>query len=362
MHVVLLSKALISRAYRRKCELIAAQPGITLTVLTPPAWGAQQFEPGPAQNYMLRQIPLRLSGNFHLHHYPTLAAELRAARPNLVHIDEEPYNFATWHALRAARAVGARTLFFTWQNLQRNYPPPFGWMENAMLRAADGAIAGNDDAARILRAKRFAGPLAVIPQFGVDEAEYSPSPGAARDGFVIGFAGRLVPEKGVDVLLRALTQLPDARLVILGNGPEQTALQTLCRELGLASRVSFEPARPSSAMPAFYRGLHALVLPSRTRPNWKEQFGRVLIEAMACGVPVIGAASGEIPNVIGAAGLLFPEGDAGALAATLRNLIASPQLRAMKSTAGRERVLARFTMRRVAEESARAYKSVVGAT
>jgi glycosyltransferase involved in cell wall biosynthesis len=112
-------------------------------------------------------------------------------------------------------------------------------------------------------------------------------------------------------------------------------------------------------MPAYYRQLDVLVLPSRTRPNWKEQFGRVLVEVMACGVVVIGSDSGEIPNVIGDAGLLFPEGQVDRLRAHLGRLLGEPALRAELARRGRERVLARYTQARVAAQTYQVYREIV---
>ncbi len=360
MRVVMLSKALVVGAYQRKCEWIAKQDGVALTVLVPPAWGDHPLERAHTAGYVLRAIPVRFSGNFHLHYYPTLARELADLRPDVVHIDEEPYNLATFLAMRAAaRAPGA--LFFTWQNLLRRYPPPFRWMERDVLSRAGAAIAGNAEAAQVCRAKGYRGPLHVIPQFGVDEEAFRPP--AARDGadgaFVIGYAGRLAREKGVDLLLRALAALPDAaRLTVAGAGDEQPALERLSAELGIAGRVTFAPPIPSTRMPQWYAQLDALALPSRTRPNWKEQFGRVLAEAMACGVPVVGSTCGEIPNVIGEAGLVFAEEDAGALRAQLERLMRQPALRQDLARRGRDRVLARFTMRRIAEATADVYRGL----
>jgi glycosyltransferase involved in cell wall biosynthesis len=102
------------------------------------------------------------------------------------------------------------------------------------------------------------------------------------------------------------------------------------------------------------------VLPSRTRPNWKEQFGRALVEAMACEVPVVGSDSGEIPNVIGDAGLVFPEGDVAALAGHLRRLQDSQDMRRDLGRRGRARVLDRFTQARVAEQTYQLYRQILG--
>ena len=154
--MVMVSKALVVGAYQRKTEELA-QLGVDLTVLIPPVWndrrGTQQAEHLCTTGYQLREIPLRLNGNYHLHYYPTLSAELAALRPDLLHMDEEPYNLATWLALRAAAEQGVAATFFTWQNLHRRYPWPFARMEQANHRRAPLAIAGNQPAEQLLRRK-----------------------------------------------------------------------------------------------------------------------------------------------------------------------------------------------------------------
>ena len=216
---------------------------------------------------------------------------------------------ATVLGVHAARSVGAKPLFFTWQNLYRRYPPPFRWFEQIVYRACPVAIAGNAEAAAVLVRKGYQGDVVVLPQFGVDpmifRPQTGPSEGLADVGqqqgaalasdprpFHIGYAGGLLPEKGLDLLLRACAGLVGAwRLTLAGSGEELAALQRLAADAGIAERVTLGVKLPSAAMPDFYRSLDLLALPSRTRPNWKEQFGRVLIEAMACGVPVLGSDS-----------------------------------------------------------------------
>jgi glycosyltransferase involved in cell wall biosynthesis len=151
-------------------------------------------------------------------------------------------------------------------------------------------------------------------------------------------------------------------LRLLGDGPQREALREMAGVYNISGSVSIEPPIPSTEMPAFYRTLDALVLPSRTRPNWKEQFGRVLIEAMACGVPVIGARSGAIPEVIGEAGLLFDEGDAAGLRNHLAELLADPALREALATAGRQRVLDRFTQAQIATQTVDVYRRMMAST
>ncbi len=373
MRVVMISKALVVGAYQRKLEELARLPDIELTAVVPPEWRDRRshvrLERAHTQGYELVVAPLLFAGQYHLHFYPTLGQILKQTRPDIVHMDEEPYNLATWHALRLAEAIGAAGLFFTWQNLNRGYPWPFRSFEVANYRRAAHVIAGNLTAVDVLAVKGYRGPVTVIPQFGVDPeifyaapaAEARPMRQAGPLPFRIGYAGSLIPEKGVDLLLSACAALPDRgwRLTILGDGPERPRLSTMADEAGISGQVDFLGHRPSTQTPDIYRTLDALILPSVSRPNWVEQFGRVLIEAMASGVPVIGSDSGEIPNVIGDAGLIFPEGDVVALRDALAGLMAAPALRDALAGRGRARVLARFTQAQVAAATYRVYETMM---
>lgn len=363
MRVLMLSKACIVGIYQQKLEAIARR-GVELTVLVPPAWrderGLQRLERSHTAGYQLRPIPLRFNGNFHLHHYPTLGREMRERQPELVHIDEEPYNLATWQALYHARRFGAKSLFFSWQNILRAYPPPFSWGEGYTLRKADYALAGTEAAADVLRRKGYAGRLATIPQFGTSASLFRPAETRPDRPFTIGYIGRVVPEKGIHILLRAARQLDgDWRLRLVGGGSALAEMDALATSLDIGDQVHFIGQLPSADLPAQYHKLDALVLPSLTRANWKEQFGRVLIEAMASGVPVIGSDSGAIPGVIGDAGLIVPEGDVEALTRALRELRDQPALRKDLIERGRARFLAHFTNERIAEATVAVYRELM---
>lgn len=363
MRVLMLSKACIVGIYQRKLEEIA-RLGVDLLTLVPPSWrderGEIALERVYTEGYRLETLPIRRNGDFHLHSYAGLFRAMRDFHPDIMHIDEEPYNLATWQALFDARHCGARTLFFTWQNIRRDYPFPFNAGERWVMRTVDHAIAGTDSAAQVWREKGYRGPLSVIPQFGVDPALFMPQE-TPRSSFVIGYFGRLVEEKGLDLLLDAAVMLEDSdwQIRIVGGGPEREHLNAHIQRLGIGRRVQFSEYVPSTEMPSQFHKIDVFVLPSLTRPNWKEQFGRVLIEAMASGVPVVGSDSGAIPDVIGRAGLTFPEGDAAALSAHLRQLQSSPDLRAYFARRGRERVLTHYTHQQVAAATVQVYQQML---
>lgn len=367
MRILILSKALVNGVYQRKLEELARLPEVELLAVVPPAWiesrvGVLQLERRFVNGYQLVVEPMWFNGHHHLHFYPGLGKHIARFRPDILHIDEEPYNLVTAHAALVGKRYGAQILFFTWQNLYRRYPPPFSWFERLNYRLASAAVAGNHEAAEVLRRKGYRGPLAVIPQFGVDPEIFRPLPVPRSDTPTIGFVGRLVPEKGADLVIRALARLPGrVQLEIVGEGVERTRLEMLATELGVRDRVVFRGGVPPALMPEVLNRFHLLVVPSRTRRNWKEQFGRVIIEALSCGVPVIGSSSGEIPQVIGDPALVFPEDDVDALVRLLGDLLADLERLRRLGEAGRRRVLAHYTQRRIAEQYYAVYQSMLAA-
>jgi glycosyltransferase involved in cell wall biosynthesis len=365
LRVVIVSKILVVAAYRQKLEAIAAHSDIEeLVAVTGSEWrepGGRcvRFESSPAaRKYQLRVEPIWLNGSYHLFLWPRLGRVLNEVRPDLVHIDEEPYNLATVHATWAAQRAGAKSLFFTWQNLLRRYPPPFSWFERSVFAHSAYAVAGNQEALTVLRAKGYCGPGAVIPQFGVDPELFSPAASPPVGPPVIGFIARLVEEKGLFILLEALRGLVgDWRLHVIGSGPLEIQARRRAAELGFEARVTWERGVRSTDVPQRMRSFSVLVQPSLTRHHWKEQFGRALMEAMACGVPVIGSNSAEIPNVVGDAGLIVPEGDPTALRAAIARVLDDPAVRRDLAERGRARVLECFTHAQIAERTLCAYRA-----
>jgi glycosyltransferase involved in cell wall biosynthesis len=370
MRVLMISKALVAGTSQRKLEELAKCPGVELTLVTPEYWqsddGSKQvLERLYTDGYRMIVTPMAFNGNFHLHYYPQLGKIMQEAQPEIVHIDEEPYNLATFQAMRLARHHKAHALFFTWQNLYRSYPPPFRQFELYNYKHASIAIAGNRAAAEVLQRKGYTKPIRIIPQFGFDTEIYSRSaprvPRKPGDPFYLGFIGRLKEEKGLHLIVEALPSLPDyCHAVFVGNGPMKSVLEELATKLGLMERVIFKPGVPTYQVPHEMEQLDVFILPSLTRANWMEQFGRVLPEAMSCETPVIGSSSGEIPYVIGDAGLVFKEGNVQDLVRCIKQLLDDPTLYASLTKRGRQRVLENYTQGQIARQTFEVYREMMG--
>ena len=364
----MISKTFVASTSQRKLEELAKYPDIELTLLTPAYWqsddGSKQIlEPLYTNGYRMIVTPIVFNGHFHIYYYPQLKKIMREVRPELLHIDEEPYNFATFQAMRIAQQQQIPTLFVAWQNIYRDYPQPFRQIELYNYRNANLALAGNLDVAEVLKRKGFDGPIRVLP-LSVDPYIYQRTePRIARANgapFTIGYIGRLVESKGLTLLVEALLNLPNyCHVVLIGHGPMKSELEELAARLGVTNRVTFKHAVLPQDVPREIEKMDVFVLPSLTRPNWMEQFGRVLIEAMACETPVIGSSSGEIPRVIGDAGLIFPEGNVQALSTCIHQLLYDPELCAQLATQGRQRVIENFTQERIAQQIYEAYQEMI---
>ncbi|MBI4654811.1 MAG: glycosyltransferase family 4 protein [Nitrospirae bacterium] len=367
MKLLMISKALVVGAYHKKLDELD-RLGIDLHLVIPTSWGRQKLEVSGGNEYKIYPMKVFFNGKNHFHFYRGLFSIINTVKPDIVHIDEEHYTIVTFQAMRLAKAAGAKTLFFTWQNIYKRYPFPFSWIESYNFRNADVAIAGNIEAKEVLAKKGFVKEVAVIPQFGVDPKMFQKMESSdlksqidiKNNTFIIGFMGRLVEEKGVLCLVDAVAKLEsEFTLLFIGSGTLRGDILSRAHKLGLLERVKIIDQVPSIDVPQYLNCFDCLVLPSLTKSNWKEQFGRVLIEAMACEVPVIGSSSGEIPNVIGDAGLVFREGDTADLTGKLQMLLNDKDLRESLGKKGRERVLNNYTQKIMASATFEVYKKLL---
>jgi glycosyltransferase involved in cell wall biosynthesis len=380
---LLVSHTCMSRtAGQPKLHALAAFSDIELTALVPDRmrfygrWQDADPIENPSFRYVIGQARWQdIGGQWYLQRYPdALARVLRETRPDVVDLWHEPWSLVCAQGVRLTRRLcpQAKIVVETEQNIYKRLPPPFQQFQNYVLRRADYAVARNQEAVDVLRRKGYDGPARVVPN-AVDSDLFRPvAPEerracrerlgwAAPGTFLIGYAGRLVPEKGLADALAALALMPEnAHLLLAGEGPMRSGLEAQAAAAGLTGHIHFAGGKPLTELPDILNALDVLILPSRTTPRWKEQFGRVLIEAGACGIAVIGSDSGAIPEVIADAGLTFPEGDVAALADRLRRLRDDPDLRARYGQTGRERAVRLFSWPQVAAQMRAIYREMLG--
>ena len=351
---------------QRKAEQLARLGDIDLMVLVPerfnhfgiwrdaeaPTDKAYRFQAkrviwpwlGPAQNY--------------LHWYPQLGHILRSFRPDIIDLWQEPWALVSAHAcwLRNRILPEAKIVMESEQNIFKQFPAPFRWLESYTIQNATCAVGRSSGVLNVLRNKGFKRRADIVGN-AVDVELFHPMNREAcksalgLSGFTVGYVGRLVERKGLMDMIEALPLCPsDVTMLFAGAGEFRAALERRAHELGRSAQVLFLAARSIEELPQVMNAIDALILPSRTVPSWKEQFGRVIIEAQACETPVIGSDSGAIPEILGEGGLVFPERNPAALAAAIAHLKENPAKTRGMGRTGRLQVERNFTWRRVAEQ------------
>ncbi|MGF1482516.1 MAG: hormogonium polysaccharide biosynthesis glycosyltransferase HpsO [Cyanophyceae cyanobacterium] len=366
-------------------QLAQLEPNTEVTVVVPQRWhpgGVQNklVESQPWSDGSFRVVPL---GNFSQNNQGLLTFGfdivqlLQQFRPQIIQVEQgaKALGYAQLITLNKLLGLKAKNLFFTWWNLPYSSKFPVSWLERFNLQQTDGIISGNQDGADILREHGFRGPIKVMPQLGVDEELFCPRTelelasklGIEPDEFVVGFVGRFVEEKGLLTLVDALKELAlPWKLLLLGRGPLKETILEKAKQARIEERLIIVESVPHDQVSRYINVMSTLVLPSETTAKfktltaagWKEQFGHVLIEAMACKVPVLGSDSGEIPNVIGNTGLIFPEGDAQALQHCIQQLIEQPQLTQQLAQMGYERAMKNYTNRALARQQLDFYQEL----
>jgi glycosyltransferase involved in cell wall biosynthesis len=313
------------------------------TVVVPAHWrdefSGAELRPVPIAGMegALRPTRVALAGRPQRHFYLTRPGRLiEQVRPDAAFLEAEPFSLVAsqWRRplLRRGIPFGVQAA----ENIDRALPAPVRRLRSLVLRDAAFVAARSESAARLARSWGARGEVRLSPHA---VPPWEPGQAGNYDGeraFTVGYAGRLVQSKGLRDLLAAVRRLDaPVELVLIGNGEMRAELEGA--ELP-GSRVRVLDGLGHDGMAAGFSQLDVLALPSLTTPKWKEQFGRVIVEALWCGVPVVGSDSGEIPWLIEltGGGLVFPEGDAAALADRLRKLREDPALRARLATQGGE--------------------------
>ncbi|MEO0824950.1 MAG: hormogonium polysaccharide biosynthesis glycosyltransferase HpsO [Cyanobacteria bacterium J06635_15] len=373
------------------CEKLRAlanlDDSVEVTIVVPKRW-----KPGGVQNRLIETQPQQ-AGRFRIVPVSNFSENnqglllfgadliklLREFRPHIIQVEQGSKALAYAQTITLNRVLGlkAKNVFFTWWNLPYELKFPVSLIEQYTLGQTNGVVVGNQDGADILRDRGYDGPIKVMPQLGVDEQLFKPqdqpelaqSLGIQPEDFVIGFVGRFVEEKGLLTLAQAVTKLGDRpwKWLLLGRGSLKESVIKMAEEAGIRDRLIWIESVPHDDVPRYINLMDTLVLPSETTyrfktltaVGWKEQFGHVIIEAMACRVPVIGSDSGEIPYVIGDAGLVFPEANAEALADCLTKLIDQPNLKEDLAQKGYDRAMAQYTNHALAQQQLDFYQELV---
>jgi glycosyltransferase involved in cell wall biosynthesis len=290
-------------------------------------------------------------------HYPTLATMLRARRPDVIHLWEEPWSLVALQAasLRNRLLPDASLVLEVDQNILKRLPPPFEAVRRHVLRRTDFILARSKDAFEVVKQRSYEGPWSQIG-YGVDRSTFRKHDRLrARaqlglDGFVVGSVGRLIPEKGMDELLEAAALMQQkATIAIMGDGPHHKALSRRAGRLGIVDRVRFFPRAGPERVALFLSAVDVSTLLTRTTNTVREQFGRVITESQACGTPVIGSTCGAIPHTIGDGGWVVPERAPARVASLLDELATAPHRLAEIGARGERQVARRFSYERVAK-------------
>lgn len=295
---------------------------------------------------------------------------MRQFRPDIVHIEDGWRGLPTFQAAMYKRiwAPHSRFVIFSWENLVRPLLLHRLIFQGFNLRHADHVICGNRDGVASIKATGYQGPVSVIPQLGVDTEVFHKRDGSdirnqlnlSSETFVIGFAARMVPEKGLLYLIESAAQLQrDWTLLLIGDGPDRERALQRAQELGIMTRLRMVGTVPHLDLAKYYNAMDVLVSPSVSTPTWKEQYGLVVLQAMNSQVPVVGSDCGETPHVIGDAGLIFKEGDVTKLVEHLCLLQSNPDLRAQMGKRGHERVQDCYTFQVISKQTFQVWEGLM---
>lgn len=380
MRVTAISHSCVTDVNQQLYAELSNQPNVSVDLVVPSSWRSEYsgkyIDPGllSGGGFRLYAHPVIGAGALHTHLYQAGFSHLiRSSKPDVLFVDEEPWSFAMAQALMVSRRIGVPLVAYTKQNISKRYPPPFRWIEQATYRRSSAIAVISDEVRDVLRQKGYTGHAPLL-EHGCDLSLFHPRESQSLrqelglTGMVAGYMGRLVPEKGLDTLIQALEllaakcpEIPFSCLMV-GSGPHEADLRLAAREAGVAERVRFAGAVPHSQAGDYMACMDVLVLPSRTTSGWKEQFGRVIVEALASGAAVIGSDSGQIPHLISktGGGLVFHEGDASGLAGAIETYLRRPELRMAAAEAGRRSVQCYFTYRAIAADLLSILSSAAG--
>lgn len=353
-----------------------------ILIIVPEEWneGGQIIESKTNEiNSKCKIVAIKTFMNHHgaTYFYQTikLINSLNKFQPDIIHIHEEPWSISAFQTIILSK-------FF----LRKNKPKiiidsaaintkkilGFKSLENYVSRNCDVIFARNAECEMVLRERGCKNPIYHLYN-GVDEdlffsldnnnkiEQLKEKYSIPHEKKIIGFVGRMIHEKGIFDFLSAIKMLEkreydDKHFIMVGNGPEKENVVKYIQENDLNNHITVLNKVPSLKMPEIMNIIDLLILPSYSTAQWKEQFGRVLIEAMSCGKAVIGSNSGGIPEVIGNKGYIFPEKNPEEIRSLICSITKEESLIEAKKF-GKERVSSFFSWAAISKHYIRVLKS-----
>jgi L-malate glycosyltransferase len=381
MKVLVVSHTYIAPINRDKWKiLVENHPNIEMKVIFPSNWPGELFDAkadnvseSKIHNCEFINIDCFFTGNEMLYgYYPRkLIKILRNFEPDIIHVEQGANAFSYFQMILLSKLFRIKTKFsfFTWVNWQpkRSLKYRLIWrlIEKFNIYFSSGAIAGNHDAKEILSRIGINGKISIAPQLGINKDIFYPATKADefREKKIIGYIGRIVSEKGVFLLANAFAEIckkhKDWNLLFIGSGRNEKSLIDFAVSNKLIDRIDFKDPVDHKKIAGILKKIDILVLPSYDTTFWREQFGHVLIEAMACKIPVIGSTGGEIPNIIKNCGLLFNQKNKDNLKENLELLIQDKVQRNRFGQLGYERVMDNYTHDVIARKTLEFWKELI---
>lgn len=319
--------------------------------------------------------PVRLS-NWHIGWlYRGFRPVVEEFDPDLIHVVSEPWGLLVGQALRTGRPVvahGAENQSYVhgsrWEGPLRK------GLAGRHLRRLSGFASWNHSGIALARGQGLSSstPTLVAPAAVSDPAPFVEAArhreacrsrlGMDDQTRYVGFVGRVVPQKGLGDLIDAIGKLDrdDVELVVAGAGSAQREFERRARSLEV--NASFLGLVPLSRIPEIMAAVDVMVVPSITTPEWSEQFGRVAVEAMFAGTPLITSSCGALPEVVGNTALIVPERSPRPLADAIERLLSDSALSTDLADSAREEAMRRFQPDVLATKLVRFWSEVTSGT
>jgi glycosyltransferase involved in cell wall biosynthesis len=374
LKILVVSHSYVVDVNQKKIQRLAEQPGLSIVLIAPLIWrdmGRDIILHRP-NNPAFQMHGLRIFFHNHLYiyhfHWLQLLKIFFRERPDLVYVEEEPQSFSSFQAILAAKLIRAKVVLLSWENLEVRFPLYKRLVAKCNISWLDAAVGGTEEALKTLRKLGFGKKGFVNPQFGLDENQFRPAKQTElkkklgiQDRFVVGFIARMTREKGVLTMVKAAAALDmDIVFLMVGEGPTKQEAMELAGKLGVGGKFIWHGIIRHHELSDYMNCFDVFVLPSIPSPSWKEQFGHVVIEAMACQVPVIGSDCGAIPELAGEGGLIFPAGDEKALAEHIKTLYRHDELRTDLGKRGRRRVIEFYSEATIVQKLRSIFSEVMG--